>query len=81
MGTKFGWFRLELACRRAVAFELINVRRVESILLQDLDQFTLPLDTRQEPQVIPIARFQRPQESFSHHTTTETARESDEVLP
>lgn len=69
LGTKYGWFRVELACRRALAFELINVRRVESILLQDLDQLTLPIDARDaghEPRVIPIARFQRPSASFAH---------------
>jgi transposase len=66
LGTKYGWFRVELACRRALAFELINVRRVESILLQDLDPLTLPIEARHEPRVIPIARFQRPSGSFAH---------------
>jgi hypothetical protein len=66
LGTKYGWFRVELACRRALAFELVNVRRVESILLQDLDQLTLPIEARHEPRVIPIARFQRPSGSFAH---------------
>lgn len=80
LGTKFGWFRLELACRRALAFELINVRRVESILLQELDQLTLPLDASHEARVIPIARFQRPEGSFSHPATQETDHESGEVI-
>ena len=35
LGTKYGWPRLNSACRHALAFELINVHRVESILLQD----------------------------------------------
>ncbi|MCJ7628757.1 MAG: hypothetical protein MUO50_10265 [Longimicrobiales bacterium] len=67
MGNKYGWLRLDFACRRALAFELINVRRVESILLQDLDQLTLPLEARGEAKVIPIQlRFQRPPGSFTH---------------
>jgi hypothetical protein len=67
MGTKYGWLRLDFACRRALAFELINVRRVESILLQDLDQLTLPLEPGTEAKVIPIQpRFQRPHGSFTH---------------
>lgn len=67
LGAKYGWHRLDLACRRALAFELINVRRVESILLQDLDQLTLPLDPDDQAKVIPIqSRFQRPKGSFTH---------------
>jgi hypothetical protein len=67
MGNKYGWLRLDFACRRALAFELINVHRVESILLQDLDQLTLPLESRGEAKVIPIRlRFQRPSGSFTH---------------
>jgi len=67
MGDKYGWLRLDFACRRALAFELINVHRVESILLQDLDQLTLPLESRGEAKVIPIRlRFQRPSGSFTH---------------
>ena len=70
MGTKYGWHRLDLACRRALAFCLINVHRVESILLQDLDR----LGAAQEPQrptpVIPLPlRFQRPAGSFTHPST------------
>ena len=53
LGAKYGWHRLELACRRALAFELVNVHRVESILLQDLDQLTLPLD-HSPARVLPI---------------------------
>ncbi len=59
IGAKYGWLRL--------AFELINVHRVESILLQDLDQLTLPLEPDRETKIIPIqSRFQRPKGSFTH---------------
>jgi transposase len=70
LGAKYGWHRLELACRRALAFELINVYRVESILLQDLDQLALPLEANGQPRVLPLRlRFQRPAGSFTHPTT------------
>ncbi len=67
LGDKYGSHRLDCACRRALAFELINVFRVESILLQDLDQLTLPIETGSEAKVIPLrSRFQRPAGSFTH---------------
>jgi hypothetical protein len=70
LGAKYGWHRLELACRRALAFELINVRRVESILLQDLEQITLPLQSNGQGQSVPMyLRFQRPAGSFTHSVT------------
>lgn len=71
LGEKYGWHRLELACQRALAFELFNVRRVESILRQDLEQTELLPRTSGETRVIPLAgRFARPAASFSHHPTT-----------
>ena len=67
------WHRVDQACRRALAFELINVFRVESILLQDLDQLTLPLEADAEAKVIPLQpRFQRPRGSFTHPPAKET---------
>jgi hypothetical protein len=71
LGEKYGWHRVDQACRRALAFELINVFRVESILLQDLDQLTLPLGA--EAKVIPLQpRFQRSNGSFAHPQPKET---------
>ncbi len=70
LGQKYGWQRLDTACQRALAFELINVRRVESILLQDLEQLEFLSDPSREARVIPLqARFQRPAHSFAHHTS------------
>jgi transposase len=67
LGEKYGWHRLETACQRALAFELINVRRVESILRQDLEQLDLLATAEAEARVIPLqSRFQRPAHSFSH---------------
>jgi len=67
LGTRYGWHRLEAACRRALAFELINVRRVEAIVLQDLDQLALPLARNGDAPVVAIQpRFRRPDGSFTH---------------
>src|SRR5690606_9406948 len=71
LGEKYGWHRLELACQRALAFELFNVRRVESILRQDLEQLEILSSHSGETRVIPLrGRFERPAQSFSHHPTT-----------
>jgi hypothetical protein len=72
LGEKYGWHRLDRACQRALAFDLINVRRVESILRQDLEQIDLLSSEQREARVIPLSsRFQRPAGSFSHHTRKE----------
>lgn len=72
LGNSYGWPRLELACRRALAFELTNVRRVESILRQDLDHLELPSQGEAGARVIPLRpRFERAAESFSHRTEKE----------
>jgi hypothetical protein len=72
LGEKYGWLRLERGCQRALAFELINVRRVETIVRQDFEQLDA-FDgdaTAGETPVVPIAlRFQRPVGSFSHHNS------------
>ena len=70
LGHKYGWRRLDQACRRALAFELINVKRVEQILRADLDRCDRPGDSRCETTVVQFPlRFARPAESFSHHPT------------
>lgn len=72
LGEKYGWHRLEAACRRALAFELINVKRLESIVQQDFEQLDLLRDADRETPVIPLqARFQRPAASFSHQPRKE----------
>lgn len=81
IGEKYGWHRLELACQRALAFELVNVRRVESILRQDLEQLELLSQSPGEARVIPLrGRFERPAQSFSHHTLRETDHDGSETL-
>lgn len=73
LGDKYGWRRLAAACRRALAFEVINVYKVERILQQDLEHVHVFAATEgDDEQVIPIeSRFQRGAKSFSHrHSNT-----------
>jgi hypothetical protein len=65
---RFGVYRLEQACQRALAFELLNVKRVESIVRQDLEQLDLLSGEGSECRIIPIqSRFLRAPDSFTHH--------------
>jgi transposase len=69
LNNKYGRKRLEVACRRALAFDLLNVRRVEAIVKHDLDPITDPPPTP-EPTgqlVLLPSRFLRPAESFIHN--------------
>ena len=70
LAQKYGSERLEEACARALAFDLVNVRRVETILLDALRRPS-PLPAS-EPLPLPLpARFLRPDGSFNHHRTSE----------
>ena len=79
LGKKYGAPRLEEACARALAFDLINVRRVENILLAALGQPpTLPFAP-----VTPLpARFLRPPGSFTHppRTRKENLLDGDQTV-
>jgi transposase len=66
LAQKYGRHRIETACARALAFDLVNVRRVERIVLQGLEPD--PETEVPEPRVVPLpARFLRPAGSFTHH--------------
>jgi hypothetical protein len=68
LADRFGNHRVDAACRRALAFELLNVRRVESIVRQDLEQLDLLSGPDHDRRVIPIqSRFLRAPDSFTHH--------------
>ncbi len=68
LGKKYGFRRVDQACRRALVFGLINVKRVEQIIRNDLDQCDLPDEPRGPTQVIQFPlRFARPADSFAHH--------------
>lgn len=59
--------RTDAACQRALAFDLIDVRRLERILIQALEREGLPL---REPGTAPPppARFARPGSAFAHQS-------------
>lgn len=67
LGNKYGKARIEAACRRAIYFDLINVRRVETMLEAALGGEP-PASRRAGAQVVllPTARFLRPAASFTH---------------
>ena len=57
--------RLDAACARALGFDLIDVRRLERIVVLALeyeDGVTPPPETR----VLPLGRYARPATAFDH---------------
>ena len=66
LGKKYGWRRLDDACQRALSFELVNVRRVESILRLDLGQVDASPASETVVYEFPL-RFARAATSFAHH--------------
>jgi hypothetical protein len=67
LGQKYGSPRLELACRRALYFDLVNVRRLEDLLKADLARESEPASApRGQLVLLPPARFLRPAHSFTH---------------
>lgn len=66
LAERYGAARVNAACARALAFELLNVRRVETIVRAALEREPAP-PTRGT--VVPLpARFIRPPQSFAHHS-------------
>ncbi|MFN0093244.1 MAG: IS21 family transposase [Dehalococcoidia bacterium] len=63
LGEKYSAARLDAACARALAFDLIDVRRLQRILLRALDTEQAPVDAVTEPLG---NRFARPPEAFDH---------------
>ena len=61
LGERYTAQRLDAACRRALDVDLIDVRRVERILVQALEQETTP----QTPLPLPEGRFARPGSVFA----------------
>ena len=62
LGQRYTPERLDAACRRALEVDLIDVRRVERILVQALEEEAVP----QPPLPIPAGRFARPGSVFAH---------------
>jgi hypothetical protein len=64
---RYGRDRLEGACRRSLAFDLTNVRRVEAIVKHDLARVEPPRAQEPRGQLLPFpSRFLRPAGSFDH---------------
>jgi len=65
VAERYGPARVNAACARALAFELVEVRRVEAIVRSALEHEP-PAGVRGT--VVPLpARFARPPRSFAHH--------------
>ncbi len=62
LGERYTPRRLDAACRRALDVDLIDVRRLERILVQALEEEVTP----QLPLPIPAGRFARPGSVFDH---------------
>ena len=61
LGERYTAQRLDAACRRALEVDLIDVRRVERILVQALEEETTP----QAPPPLSTGRFARPGSVFA----------------
>ena len=61
LGDRYTAPRLDAACQRALDVDLINVHRVERILIQALEEETTP----QPPLPLPTGRFARPGSVFA----------------
>ena len=64
LGERYTPQRLDAACQRALAVDLVDVRRLERILVQALEEEALP----QLPLSMPAGRFARPGSVFAHAT-------------
>ena len=74
---KYGAQALGSACRRALGFELINVHRVEQIVLRGLDHDDEEVTTPQGKLVQGSLRFLRQSNSFTHSTTEKEDSDGD----
>ena len=75
LGERYTPQRLGAACRKALTVGLIDVRRVERILVQALEEEALP----PLPKPLPTGRFARPGSVFSH-ATSPCSKQDKEIL-
>jgi transposase len=82
LAQRYGRPRLEAACRRALAFELINVRRVEAIVREGLDSDAhKPTPPASRGQLVLLTpRFLRPAGSFHHATPNQEDPHGDPAI-
>ena len=62
LGERYTAQRLDAACQRTLEVDLVDVRRLERILVQALEEETTP----QAPLPLPTGRFAKPGSVFSH---------------
>ena len=72
--------RLDAACERALAVDLIDVTRLERMLKEALEQEPLPLDLppARSP-LLPSARFARDGRTFDHHYHQRPPQQQEEM--
>jgi len=74
--------RVDAACERALAVDMIDVTRLERMLRDALEQEPLPLDLPQtQPPVLPSARFARDGCTFDHRYRQEPTNHTEEMFP
>jgi hypothetical protein len=81
LAEKYGPTRMEAACARAVSFELINVRRLERILVHGIEA-TAETPPAKQSTLLPLpARYLRPGGSFTHaHSPEENHDHGDRPI-
>jgi transposase len=72
---RYGGLALEAACRRALGFELVNVHRVEQIVLRGLERDEADAPPAGGRLIQGTLRFLRPPNSFVESPTTTTTQE------
>jgi len=79
--NKYGSKRLDAACRRALYFELYNVKRVETIVKGDLERGAAGPGNPVQGQLIELSpRFLRPEASFNHNPQEESQDHGDPAI-
>jgi transposase len=80
LAARHGRDTVDRGCARALAFALIDVRRVEQIVMHGLDRLGEPSQPSTPARVIPMGRFLRSPKSFVHTSTTKEKRDGDQVV-
>jgi len=81
LADRYGAARLDAACERALAVDLIDVTRLERMLKDALEQEPLPLDLppARSP-LLPSARFARKGSTFDHRYRQRPPQQQEEML-
>jgi hypothetical protein len=79
LGERYTAERLEAACARSLAYELVDVRRLERIIVLAIEGDPTVDEPLSAAQVLP-SRFARPGSAFDHRYTLAARSPSVEVL-